>query len=335
MQQIRKQVLGGLWRLIRPHMLLRLLGLALFVWLLSRVDLVLVWALVVGGMPGFLLLAALLNVPLFLLKMMRWRRLLFAHSIRYSIWPAFAAVLAGFYIGLVTPGRVGDLVRVFYAKRDASAASGQALASVLLDRFIDLVSLGMAATVGLWVFGMQTGTALVRVLAYLSPVVLVGSGLLFWPSLSRWILASLGKVPLLHRPLEKLTPVVEDFYGGVTAMLQLRTMMVVGLITVLSMIIYFTQCYFVAQALGLSLTFFFVGFAVSTAALVALAPVSIAGLGTRESTFIILFGWAGLSAESAIAFSIIALVCLNLVVAAMGLLACWLHPLESHSVKAA
>jgi len=73
----------------------------------------------------------------------------------------------------------------------------------------------------------------------------------------------------------------------------------------ISWFVYFSARYAIALSLGLNLSFIDIAIISSSMALVAILPISIAGLGTREATAIYFFSLFSLSKESALLFSLL------------------------------
>ena len=74
-------------------------------------------------------------------------------------------------------------------------------------------------------------------------------------------------------------------------------------ITLFSWVFYYLEMYIFTKALGLEISFLNITAIVSVTALVALIPITIAGIGTRDAALVLLFSQLNLSKESAIAFS--------------------------------
>src|SRR5262249_8562882 len=95
-----------------------------------------------------LVAAVLLNLANIHLKVVRWNVLLKTRGIRYPerrAWPAF---LTSLYVGMLTPGRVGDVLRAQYLKHDLGVPYAEGLASVVMDRLCDLYVLVAFVAVG-------------------------------------------------------------------------------------------------------------------------------------------------------------------------------------------
>ena len=117
---------------------LRMVGLALLGVLFWRLDITAMARLVRNIDRNLLLLAVVFNLPMVLLKTLRWRVLMFPQNIYYSVSKAYLAYFGGIFIGFLTPGRLGEFVRAVHVKQDCNISIGHALSGVLADRLFDL-----------------------------------------------------------------------------------------------------------------------------------------------------------------------------------------------------
>ena len=110
----------------------------LLVVLLRMDNLAQLWAAFKGAEVLVLLGAALLNALNIQLKVIRWQVLLATRGYHYPAAAAWRAILPSMYIGMLTPGRVGDVLRVQYTRRDIDVPYAEGLAIIVMDRFCDL-----------------------------------------------------------------------------------------------------------------------------------------------------------------------------------------------------
>lgn len=90
--------------------------------------------------PLRLTLAGLLTVPIIVLKGLKWGLLLQHAGIRTPLRRTALSYMAGLGFGLLTPGRVGELARIWVLGLDRKAVL-PAGALILLDRITDLIAL--------------------------------------------------------------------------------------------------------------------------------------------------------------------------------------------------
>jgi uncharacterized protein (TIRG00374 family) len=307
---------------------IRLAGPLLFLLILSRIDLGRTAEMLRTVRAPFLLAAAILYPLLILLKSWRWHLLLRQQGVSYSLVPAFAVYNSALAAGYVTPGRLGELVKALYLRKDKGVALGYAFSSVVMDRLLDLYVLLATAAAGAALF------ALPRSFVNLSLAVLAAAGLaplvVLIPSVSRRLTALVAKgssrlADARHR--EEFVHGLSGFQRGMEEMLTARLLGALGW-TIVAYALYYLQCYLIALALGLPLSCPYSAYSVSLASLVALLPVSISGLGVREAVFVALFRPMGLAAETAVSYSLLILLVFNVFGGAIGALAWLLKPLE-------
>lgn len=100
------------------------------------------WPLVAWG-----LLAAMLQPPL---GAIRWRILLNSGGIKVTLWESLRLVYAGQFFNIFLPGATGgDALRAYVVAKDRKA-TGAAVASVMLDRFLGLPPLIILAAMVAW-----------------------------------------------------------------------------------------------------------------------------------------------------------------------------------------
>ena len=107
-----------------------------------------------------LLFFAFLFVPVWIgLKSLKWKILLSAFWPETSMLLACRSFLGGLGPGLLTPGKVGEFTRTFYLPYDNNF---KVISLVILDRYIDLVSLLFLSSVGISYFiGLYFGIGVV------------------------------------------------------------------------------------------------------------------------------------------------------------------------------
>lgn len=308
----------------RKNWLLRLLGLLLLVVLLARVNLAQVGNIFREANLWLILAAVLTILPLILVKTIRWQGVLRAQATQLQTWPAFITYFASLFIGFLTPGRLGEFVRALQVSQACKVSSAKAFSSVLADRLFDLYAL---LCVG--------GTALVILAASKAEyIVLTGSVVLITFPLFLFIhnktFAWLQHFGLkLGRPGRKLFSVGGWLYE---MRLGLRQLDVSGLaaavgLTILAYAIFFGQCYLLARALNLTVGFVTISYAVALGSLVTLLPISISGLGTREAVIVAYLGTVGVTAESALSFSLLVFLTFYVGGGLIGAMAWWIKPM--------
>jgi uncharacterized protein (TIRG00374 family) len=246
--------------------------------------------------------ACLLSLPLLLAKGWRWRRLLEAWDVKLTLADSMGLYAAGMLAGAVTPGKVGGLVKIpFLVSRGVRL--GSSVTASLGDRALDafvvaLLGLGSA----LWLPDLSAEiTWTLAFLLVLMILVLV----FFWIVPEEWVRRR-GPSPDKNSRLAGWWEQARD--EGIALRRRVRAAgarwwgaMVVS--TVLAWSAYYLAIGLCAVSLGLDLTAVDLVAGVSAAAVLAVVPVTVAGVGTREAAFLLVFGRTGLTGEEIVALS--------------------------------
>ncbi len=251
------------------------------------------------------------------LTAMTWGVLLRARGLQVSLGRVIHIFYLSFFLGTWLPSSVGpDFVRTYYLARHVSGY--EAVGSMLLLRFINLLGLGLFAVAGIW--ALPTGVPFEALL--LSILLLGGSagalaiGLTEGPrKLATAILDAVGLKPL-SRVLGKLHDALHAYRGAPSAL--------VGA-TLVSLLVQFLRIltiYYAGVALGATVPLLDYLVLVPVTTVITLLPVSLSGLGVREGAFVWFFGRAGM--DEATAFSLGLLVFgLSLVLWVVGAVLYW------------
>lgn len=266
-------------------------------------------------------IAIAMTIPQVGLKAIRWWVLLRKLSLHHPITTAVVDYFASLLAGLLTPGRLGELVRAWSVERTTHQETGLALASVVADRLFDLYMLFALGLVGL-----SAITSVVRIgrpflvasalgltlllLAFLSDRTFQLAQKVHWPG-RRWIEA-------LRAGLRSLTPKV--ILGAVALTLGATTVFAI-------------QCTLVARAAGISLTFLNATSAVALGSLVALIPVSISGIGTRDAVIVAFLTALDVPPESALTFSLLVFATFFIAGGALGAVAWMIRPISLAAIR--
>ena len=117
-----------------------LLGLVLFIIILSKSNLSGIFQNIKNINPFYLILASLVSFPMLFNKALCWNYIKRQQGIKYNLKNSFLMYCSGLYIGILTPGRLGEIAKALYLKKDGYS-TGKSLVSAILDRLTDFVFL--------------------------------------------------------------------------------------------------------------------------------------------------------------------------------------------------
>jgi hypothetical protein len=279
---------------------MRLLGPLLIVWVLWRfADLPLLADTFAQASVWPLVAAVLLDALVVHAKLWRWRHLLRSVEVPLSVGSAYRAYLPSLFLGLVTPGRVGDALRIQYLKRDHSVGYSDSLAVSIVDRLCDVyvllafVALGVVHLANALSAPLAQATWIAVVVVAFAPAFLFVRGVA--EPAAQWLYGRLSDGES-HAGLSV-------FFGALRRQVGLSLVRPV-LLTVVAFVTNYVQAWLVAVALGIDLTFIDVAALLAISSLLSLLPISISGVGVRESFFALIFPALGLTATLGIAFGL-------------------------------
>jgi uncharacterized protein (TIRG00374 family) len=293
---------------------LRLLGPLLLVVVIARMDdPAALWRAVASAAPAPLCLALALNLVNIVLKVARWDVLLRTRGIVYPWRRACAAFLASMFLGMLTPGRVGDALRAQYLRHDLGVPYAEGFASVVMDRLCDLYVLALFVAFA----AVRYSAVLAGELAWITwggvLAVIVGPLLFLVPGVAE---------RLLGRAYRKLKR--DDDEAGLTRFLTAlrahvgRALVVTIPLTLAAFLINYGQGWLIAHALGMEMSLVDATCLLAIASLLGLLPISVSGLGVRELFFSLIFPVLGLSAGQGVSFGLVVFVVMYVALALIG-----------------
>ncbi len=309
---------------------LPLAGLLLFGYILSSIGIGNI-AKALAAVKPFYFVAALLTIPLIILiKGFKWHLIIRAHGLNYSLIDSCSTNLIGAYLGIITPGRIGEIMRVFYLK-EKTGNFPVSLLTVFIDRFFDLLTILFFGIIGGFLLSRWLDVK-IAILSY--PVLFVLFFVLIAPMLKAGYAKTVAKPLFDFFTPERYKPQLRSGFNDVNQGLKTftrskREIFIVAIVAMFAWIVEVVQAYFLALSLDLAIPFVFI-FAISPfVTLIVLAPISISGLGTREALLIYLLSLLGISADRSVAFSLVAFLTNYVSYAILGLVLWMKKPLRT------
>jgi hypothetical protein len=305
-----KQLARFAWRWIGP---------VVFLGLVWYVDLSRVGEVWKRGAAGLLLAAASLNIAIILVKTWRWRQLMQLQGIEYAYWPAVRYYAMGCAMAAWTPGRLGDFSKALAVHHERKIGLGLAASSVIADRLLDAVMLGVVASLGAFFLPGSRGIWLAA-----GGLAAVLVGIYFLLRAHRMGLARAGAARVVGA-LGAAGSEVGAAIDGLAGLARPGLAAPLGA-TAAATAITFLQGYLMARSLGLAVGFWVLSVALAAVSVTSLAPVSIAGLGTREATLALFLLPRGISMEEILGYSVAYFVIISGSVALIGAAAWMVRP---------
>ena len=264
----------------------------------------------------------LLTIGQLLLEVVVWQWLLLAQRIRHPFPKTLQAYLASQYLGLVTPGHVGEFLAAGYISMDTGITFGYALSSVVMKK-----ALAWVTSVGFGLWGLRLLAELpllkgVQWIAIMSGVALIALSL----GITLWVV-SLRRIAKKWQRLSPWQIEMPEFWAGIRHLVSPRLLVPLG-ISALAFSLLFLQLDAVLRALGLVFPLPLVAQIVACSRIVArLIPISVVGFGSKDAAVIGLLAQRGVAPAAGLTVTLLLLVCSYLVTLLLSGLCWWIKPL--------
>jgi len=272
-------------------------------------------------------LAFLLHVNGFLFSALRWQKLLKSQGVTVKLFPLVDSYLVSSFFNVFMPTRIGgDIIRVGDLKGAFNSLTKSA-SSVVVERFLGISILFLFAFIA----------SLIRLpLVKEIPTIWIGLGLgvlgvtLFLSVIYFDLIGGVMRLLPRQKFLEKLVAEWQKFRESAVALLSHRDALAWGLgysfLLQINVVVHF---WIIGMAMNFDVPLLDYFFLIPIQLVILMLP-TINGLGLREASNIVLFGYYGISATSAAAFSLIDLTMMILV----GLVG-WMRFLSRRSISLA
>ena len=295
--------------------ILPIIGLALFVYLIYTTGVRnLLDALKHINVSLFLL--SLLFIPvIILLQTYKWQILLKQQGIQLPFMRVVIMQLKSVFYGVVTPGKIGSFIKIHYIKQASGKDVGNSAQSVILDRFLDTITVFVMAFLGaVFIIHVTRETTIIFV------AVLVLIALAFYIILNKrfmkFFLGIFFKVLISKKIKQTLQESFETFYHNIP---QTKHLLFPFLVNIVTWIIIYTAPFLIAYSLGITqipYLAFISMYAIST--IISIIPITISGIGTREASLVGLFSIYNIPAELTIAMSLLSFFTGTILIACIG-----------------
>jgi glycosyltransferase 2 family protein len=311
-------------RLFRNRWAFRMIGIGVLVLILLKIDLPDAWQTLRTVDPLPLILSFVLQALALAIATFRWQLITRRLDIHLPFSRSFTYQLIGTSAALVTPGQLGEFIKVVYHVRDGFPVS-ESLLSVLFDRIYDVLMLLLLGFVALGILFGIPPALMAAVVAASAALLALGFLFIRNPASAQWIATALRQAsPRAYKQV-----VAENTNRLVREIRAFKVIWLLswGLLTVVNYAIQLFKTYLLFLTIDVQVSLWYVFMIVPLLRLVGLIPISISGIGTRDVTAIYLLRPAGISAEAALIVSMLGLIT-SQIQGLVGLLTWWRDPLQ-------
>ena len=291
-----------LLRIVSSRIFRALVSAGLLVFIASRLGLSTITSSMVSADPSWLLAAVGAFVASGVLGSVQWGILLGFHGIRPGFYGTLSRYFMGLFFNYVLPGFVGgDVVRVYHASQ-VSGRTTQAFSSTLADRVIGLLVLVMFSLGAFLLMprGPADGILPVAVLLFCALAGFIG---VFAFKRVGWFIDGLFGKLMPRTVRKKLTAVYLEMHDLMRSPGTLAAVFATSIVIQLSRIGVHFLC---GKAVGIEVGFIYFALFVPVMEIVASLPVSVGGVGVRETVGVTLFATIGVARPDVVAYSLLA-----------------------------
>ena len=285
------------------------LTLGLLTYLGSKMDFTEVWTVITSAKWSLVLVAMLIHFVTVMLSLLRWSVIVTNFNIRSTLGRLFQFLLIGYYFNLFLPTSVGgDVVRSYYLAKQEDDWIPTTLMTTFLDRFIGLFALLLVGTVGIVVHPIPIQghsllpLFLILIAGFLGCVVVLFNG---------WTHRQLKRLLQIFRRqhLEERVDLLVRALDGLRR--KPRSILVTVVLSVMIQFVVIVMTWVAASALDLDAPFQSFLIFVPVINLTMMFPLTINGLGVRESVYYLLFSEIGVHVEEAVVLSLLSFLIMN------------------------
>jgi len=280
--------------------LLPLIGIIIFIYILTTLDLQKIFTVFSLLSPGYVLLSFFAMVPVLILVNYEWQLILTSHKIRISSLYSLKNIFIGYFYGFITPGGFGAYTRAIYLRDESGSPLSKCVVNIVLINTVDTIALLILGVIGGLILSSKI-PLIFPVFLLLLILIISLMVLLLRKELGKRFFTRLLHVRFLHRFTDKWSPYIDTLYEELPTP---RDLLFPLFVSLLGWILWFSELYLVSQLFAIPLSYLSFMIVVAVASVIVMIPISIYGLGTREATLLGLFSLYGVAPERVVSFSL-------------------------------
>jgi len=264
---------------------LPIIGVIILIYIIFRLDIEEIKTAFLSIKPVFIILALSLTLPRVLIRNYAWQLILKEQKIKLTYFQSLKIFLIGYFYGSITPGYMGQLMRIPYLKEKTKEPYGKLFINSTIESIVHTLSLYGIVIIGAFLLIEKFPEILPLAIAWMIILTII---VIYFIKKERGekLLYKLIKYFIPKKTKPNLNRFVKTFYNDFPRINKMILPFVLGLFT---WIIIFTQEYIIVIALGLDISYLYFLLLFPVANVVGFIPITFAGLGTRELTAIVIF----------------------------------------------
>lgn len=265
--------------------ILPFIGITIFIFLIYSLDVGEIIDAFLSIPPIYIIISVFLTIPVLIIRNYAWQLVQKEQKIKIPYFRSLKIHLIGYFYGTISPGYIGQLIKVPHMKEYTGEPYGKLFINVFIDSVLRTLSLYIMMVIGgLIIIGLFPELFYITVIW----IIILSIILLYFIKKERGekLLYSLVRYFTPKKLRNHLNRFIDTFYKDFPSIKRLIFPLILGAFT---WIIIFTQEYIIVLALGLNIPYLYFLLLYPIANAAGFIPISFAGLGVREYTAILLF----------------------------------------------
>lgn len=264
---------------------LPLIGIIILVIIVINLDLEKIKAAFLSINPFFIILSMFLLLPIMIVKNYVWQIILKEQKINITFYKSLKIYMIGFFYSTITPGFLGHLMRIPYIKEKTNEPYGKLFVNIFIDTTIRTIAEFFIILIGALIIFESFPEIFTIIIVFIT---IIGLILYYFIKKERGekFFYSLVKYFIPKKLKSNSFKFIDTFYLDFPKLSILIIPLILGIFV---WVLIFTQEYIVVYAMSINIPYFYFLMLFPIANIAGYLPISIAGLGMREFTSIVIF----------------------------------------------
>lgn len=250
----------------------------------------------------FFMIPVLILVPvLYVIRSMRWKILLDSVEIKISLKHALDLILIGSFYGLITPGKIGEFGRIFYLDEKKTIS----VATVMMEKTMDIAVLIVLSLITVFIFFRGISILL---------ILIIGCGLLGVCGL--YLISHESFLIKIGGVFHFDTASIKQYLDFSKKMIRNYSLMKYSIALT---ILYYFIAYIIGALIAIASGFkFLTVISLPIIVLIGNIPLTISGIGIRESIGSMMFVFLGQSAADGFVYALFIFILITVIPGVYG-----------------
>jgi len=289
--------------------ILPIIGIALFLYILIRLDISRVFNEIVHIKLNYLGFVVFLVFLFLIIQTIKWFVIARVQKIKVPFAKAFKINIISAFYSFITPSKLGGIIRADYLRKYNSGNLGKGVSNFVIDKILDLCSLVFIVIVVLTLFKNVLPIHYLYYSLMLLVFLLIFILILRDEKKTKFLLGAAYKKLVPEKIKEKTRQGLHSFYEN---MPKKRYFILFFLINLFNWVYLYTIMFFIGLSLGINVSYFYFLAILPVSTLIGQIPITINGLGTREAVMISLFGLLHVEAAKVFSMSILGMIIIEI-----------------------